>query len=348
MINKTILYEINNYRKLMGLSALVIEQDEPKVEDKEEENINIVNTIFDGSDSSEILELLEGTNKTLEELISSDYLTENEYKILIKISEIKNLSAFNTVMENIYISDDYKKVIINEYNLELNLFVEEMKLRAGITKYEYPSCVKEFTYSLIDFLNEDFKNVENTILGEYESKIKNQWVDYEMNEIANQYNEHAIDETDYVFLSTKQPNYSGWKFYLYAENTTDVIDLLILVGDYLKNSEVVFKASTKKNFDGGVKKGIIIYLPYDMVLNKKQKEFIDYISNEITNYTKTGTIDGTKSYNSKIFYSYEFNKKFDKLPKGGVKYDELSKFYIPNTGGDYMKNIKQSDLFDTE
>lgn len=347
MVNNNILYEINNYRKLMGLPTLIIEQDEPIVDNKEEENINIVNTIFDNSDSSDILKLLEGTNKTLEELINSEYLTEEEYKVLIKVAEFKNISSLNTIMDNIYISDKYKKVVINEYNLELNLFVEEMKTREGITKYEYPSCVKEFTYALINFLNKDFKNVENIILGEYESRVKNQWIDYEMTEMANNYNEHAIDETDYVFLSTQQPNYSGWKLYLYAENTTDVIDILILVGDYLKNNGVVFKASTKKNFDSGLKKGIIIYLPYDMVINKKQKDFIDSISSEMTNYTKTGTIDGTKSYNSKILYSYEFNKKFDRLPKGGVKYNELSKYYIPNTGGDYMKNIKQSDLFDT-
>lgn len=345
MDKKIFLKEINNYRKLMGL-PMIVEQNEVKQEDVEEKNINIVEAIFNESESSEILDLLEGTNKTLEELLNTPNLTESEFKILIKISEIKNLSALNTIMDNIYISDEYKKVLINEYKLELNLFVEEMKSTEGITKYEYPSCVKEFTIELINFLNKDFKNVENIILGEYETNIKSQWTDYEMTEIANSYNEHAIDETDYFYLSTVQPNYSGWKFYIYAENTTDVIDLLILVGDYLKNSGVVFKASTKKNFDAGVKKGIIIYLPYSMVIDKKQKEFIDAINSEITNYTKTGTIDGTKSYNGKIFYSYEFNKKFDRLPKDGVKYDVLSKYYVPNLGGDYMKNIKQSDLFD--
>ena len=46
-----------------------------------------------------------------------------------------------------------------------------------------------------------------------------------------------------------------------------------------------------------------------------------------------------------MLFPVEFNKSFKRLPKDGVKPSEVSKYFEPNTGGDYMKKINQSDLF---
>ena len=44
----------------------------------------------------------------------------------------------------------------------------------------------------------------------------------------------------------------------------------------------------------------------------------------------------------------EFNKRFSKLPNNGVKPSDVSKYFVPNTGGDFMKDIKQPDLFEND
>ena len=69
------------------------------------------------------------------------------------------------------------------------------------------------------------------------------------------------------------------------------------------------------------------------------------LDSDLSNYSKGGSIEGSKEYNKKIHYLYEFNKSFKKLPKGGVKPSEVSNYFESNTGGDYMKKINQPDLF---
>ena len=113
----------------------------------------------------------------------------------------------------------------------------------------------------------------------------------------------------------------------------------------LKDNQLVFKAATLSELQNKKYKGLVIYLPYDVVKDGTFKTIFSKLDSDLSNYSKGGSIEGSKEYNKKIHYLYEFNKSFKKLPKGGVKPSEVSNYFESNTGGDYMKKINQPDLF---
>jgi hypothetical protein len=197
-------------------------------------------------------------------------------------------------------------------------------------------------------IGSDFENSEKIILDYYDSKIKDIWDDYDLNEVSNEYLKHFSDSTDFYTFTTNQPNYSGWKIYIYGDNKNDIIEILQSAGPYIKSLDFPFKVATNKGLTNKDGKGLIIYLPYNTIINKEFKTVFDDLLTKLSNYKNNGQISGSKNYSGPLYYSYEFKVAFRKLPKGGVKYSELNKYYVPNVGGDYMKGIKQKDLFDNE
>jgi hypothetical protein len=145
---------------------------------------------------------------------------------------------------------------------------------------------------------------------------------------------------------------SGWKIHIYGEGVDDSAYLITKLDDFMKENNAAYKIATDsfyKGSEGTIQKGkaMTIYIPYDIVKNNKQKEFFDGISSKISDYTKSGSISGDKSYDGKLHYRYEYNQPFDALPEGGVAISDASKYYVSNEG-DYLSGTGnlQPDLFD--
>jgi hypothetical protein len=336
-MNKKVISDIREIHKLMGISLLF--------EQSETEEIYIIDTLFE-TNKDEIENLLKKTNKSLKELLSTESLTLTEINIIFKIAKLNNSSEYNNISTSIFETNEYKNLLINEYNIELDKFTKKMTSNENIINYDYSSLVKEFTDFISKKFGSNFMNGEKIILDYYQNTIVGNWDDYDLNNISNEYLLNVNDSNDFYSFTTPQPNYSGWKIYIYSENYKDNIELLENTGEYLKSINYPFKVATNQGLKEKNGKGIIIYIPYENVINKTFKEVFTQLTEKLKNYNKAGTINGTKKYSGPLFYSYEFNVKFKKLPKGGVKFDELSKYYVQNMGGDYMKNINQKDLFD--
>jgi hypothetical protein len=329
--------EINELRKLMGLSLLS--------EEVEIDTQSIIDTLFK-TNSDEIQKLLDKSDKTLEELMSGEYLTLTDINTLFKIAKLSNNSSYNKIVSQITETEEYKNLLINQFNLSIDEFSKKMTSDTKISKYDYSSIIKQFSESYAKLIGAKFINTEKIILDYYLSTVVGLWDDYDLNEVSNEYLKNAYDSTDFYSFTTSQPNYSGWKIYIYAENYKDVIEILQTSGDYIKSTNYPFKVGTNQGLNKKTGKGVIMYIPYSEVVNKTFKQVFNGLNQKLTNYPKKGNIGGTKSYSGPLFYSYEFNKKFKNLPKDGVKVNELNKYYVPNDGGDYMKGIKQKDLFD--
>jgi hypothetical protein len=329
--------QINELRKLMGLSLLV--------EELETDTQFVIDTLFD-TNQDDIEKLLKKTDKSLEELMTGDYLTLTDINILFKIAKLNNSSVYNKIISEITETDEYKNLLINQYSISIDEFSKKMTSNSEISKYDYSSIIKEFTESFSKLIGSDFTNGEKIILDYYQNTIVDLWDDYNLKVISNEYLKHVNDSNDFYSFTTQQPNYSGWKIYIYAENYKDNIDILQNVGDYIKSINYPFKVGTNQGLNKKNGKGVIIYIPYDEVINKTFKSVFEQLKQKLSNYGKKGTIGGTKNYSGPLYYSYEFNKKFKNLPKGGVGVNEINKYYVPNDGGDYMKGIKQKDLFD--
>ena len=91
MKENNLLLEINNYRRLMGIPLIKVKKH------INEGNENVANIVGDVTEE-EIVELINKTGKTLEEIINSPILTEYELDILLKISKLKNLEPYNHVI----------------------------------------------------------------------------------------------------------------------------------------------------------------------------------------------------------------------------------------------------------
>jgi len=346
MDNK-IISEINNYRRIMGLPLIrneeflfIREQNEPNTD----QTITPSDLIND-TQNSEINKLLSKTNKTIEEIINSEYLTTDEILILFEISKIKNLSVYQDLLNSLSSSDEYKNAIKEEYTKLIESYGNKLKAQKDVPEYKFASIIYNLTLDIAKQFEEKFKDSTNIIMGIYNEKIKNEWDDYELTGYALEYSNHIFDNIDFYSLETPSSNYSGWKIYIYAEKTYDVIKLLQLLEDVLNSNKTVFKAATLKELTKNSNKGLIIYLPYEMVKNNTFKQFFSSLESALSTYSKSGSIEGAKGYNSKIYYVYEFNKKFKNLPKGGVTPNEVNKYFVPNVGGDYMKELDQPDLF---
>lgn len=334
---KTFNIEINELRNLMGLPLIN--------EGSEIDERTIVDTLFE-TNQDEIENLLSKSNKSIEQLISGENLTLTDINILFKIAKLSNNNTYNELVSKITEKEEYKNLLINQYNIFLDDFSKKMTSDENISKYVYSSIIKEFTESYSKLIGVEFTNSEKIILDYYLNTVSDLWDDFDLNKISNEYLKHIKDSVDFYSFNTPQPNYSGWKIYIYSENYKDVIEILQISGDYVKSINYPFKVATNQGLNKKTGKGLIIYIPYSDIINKKFKEVFSNLNQKLTTYTKKGNIEGTKNYSGPIFYSYEFNTKFKKLPKGGVKVNELSRYYVPNVGGDYMKNIKQKDLFD--
>jgi len=338
MKENNLLLEINNYRRLMGIPLIKVKKH------INEGNENVANTVDDVTEE-EIAELINKTGKTLEEIINSPILTETELGILFKIAKLKNLEPYNEIMSSFYQSEEYKKLITDKYLTLINEYGDKLKLDVELPKFKYAGIIYSITEFIGKLYEEDFKNAYSIILDYYNSNIKDQWDDYDLTGFALEYSSHISDSLDFYNFNNGDKNYSGWKIYIYAENSLDVINLLQMLEKTLKDNQLVFKAATLSELQNKKYKGLVIYLPYDMVKNGTFKTIFSKLNSDLSNYSKGGSIEGSKEYNKKIHYLYEFNKSFKKLPKGGVKPSEVSNYFESNTGGDYMKKINQPDLF---
>jgi len=319
----------------------------PLYEGQEYTDENILDILI-GTNRSEIEKLLSKTGKSLSEIIESDTLTLTEINVIFEISKINNYSVYTEIKNKILDSEEYKNKIIEVFNTSLDEFTQKMMSNEKISKIDYSNKVKKFTESFSMLIGSDFENSEKIILDYYDSKIKDIWDDYDLNEVSNEYLKHFSDSTDFYTFTTNQPNYSGWKIYIYGDNKNDIIEILQSAGPYIKSLDFPFKVATNKGLTNKDGKGLIIYLPYNTIINKEFKTVFDDLLTKLSNYKNNGQISGSKNYSGPLYYSYEFKVAFRKLPKGGVKYSELNKYYVPNVGGDYMKGIKQKDLFDNE
>ena len=342
MKENDLLLEINNYRRLMGIPLIKVKKHINEGNSGGTENVaNIVGDVTE----EEIVELINKTGKTLEEIINSPILTEYELDILLKISKLKNLEPYSQIMSSFYQSEEYKKLITDKYLLLINEYSNKLKLEKELPTFKYAGIMFSITEVIGNIYEEDFKNAYSIILDYYNSNIKDQWDDYDLTGFALEYTSHISDSLDFYNFNNGDKNYSGWKIYIYAENSLDVIILLQMLEKTLKDNQLVFKAATLSELENKKYKGLVIYLPYDMVKDGTFKTIFSKLDSDLSNYSKGGSIEGSKEYNKKIHYLYEFNKSFKKLPKDGVKPSEVSKYFEPNTGGDYMKKINQSDLF---
>ena len=342
MVNKVILSEINNYRKLMGLPK--INYDKIITEQQETGEVSASNLYLD-SENDKLNTLLKKTNKTIEEIINSEVLTENEILILIEVSKLKNLPIYSEIMDSINNSETYKNTLKNEYKKLITKYGDKLKSDKEIPNFKYSTIIYNLTLVIAKTYNEKFVNAYKNIIDCYNDEIKDLWDDFELSGFALEYSKHILDNIDFYTFETPSKNYSGWKIYIYAEKSFDVVDILKLLENTLKNYGVVFKAATTSELKNGTNKGLIIYLPYEMVKNKNFKSFFNQLNSDLSSYNKGGSIEGSKPYNNKIHYLYEFNKKFKDLPKDGVTPSEVGNYYVPNAGGDYMKKINQPDIF---
>jgi hypothetical protein len=338
MIEKIVLTEINNYRKLMGLT--LIEENE-FINEQDEVVVDTIESVTE----EDIAELIEKTGKSLEEIVTSPILTETELEIIFKIAKLKNLQGYNEIITSFYKSEEYKKIITDEYLKLINEYGNKIKSDEEIPKFKYAGIIYSITEVIGKKYEEDFKDAYSIIIEYYNSNIKDQWDDFDLTGFALEYSSHISDNLDFYNFNNGDKNYSGWKIYIYAETSLDVINILQMLETTLKDNQVIFKAATLSELKNKKYKGLVIYLPYDMVKGNTFKSFFSKLNTDLSNYEKGGSIEGAKEYNKKIHYLYEFNKSFKKLPKGGVKPSEVSKYFEPNTGGDYMKEINQPDLF---
>jgi len=338
MVEKKVLKEINSYRKLMGLTLI---EEKKSINEQDEVTAKTVESVTE----EDIAELINKTGKTLEEIVVSPILTEAELDIIFKIARLKNLQGYNEIITSFYQSEEYKKLITDEYLKLINEYGNKIKSDEEIPKFKYAGIIYSITEVIAKKYEEDFNNSYSIILEYYNNNIKDQWDDYDLTGFALEYSSHISDNLDFYNFNNGDKNYSGWKLYVYAETSIDVINILQLLEKTLKDNQVIFKASTLSELKNKKFKGLVIYLPYDMVKDNTFKSFFSKLNTDLSDYDKGGSIEGTKEYNKKIHYLYEFNKSFKKLPKGGVKPSEVSKYFEPNTGGDYMKEINQPDLF---
>jgi hypothetical protein len=346
MENK-IIFEINNYRRIMGL-PLIQENHLLIINEQDELDTNKTITptdLINDTQNSEINKLLSRTNKTIDEIINSEYLTTDEILILFEISKIKNLNVYQNLLDSLSNSEEYKNAIKDEYLKLIDSYGDKLKSQKDVPEYKYASIIYNMTLIIAKQFEAKFKNSTNIIMEFYNENIIQKWDDYDLTGYSLEYSKHIFDDIDFYSLETPSSNYSGWKIYIYAEKTYDVIKLLQLLENTLKSNKVIFKAATLKELNKNSNKGLIIYLPYDMVKDGSFKQFFSSIESAISSYTKSGSIDGAKGYSNKIYYVYEFNKKFKNLPKNGVTPNEINKYYVPNVGGDYMKELNQPDLF---
>jgi hypothetical protein len=338
MIEKIVLTEINNYRKLMGLTLI---EENKFINEQDEVVVDTIESVTE----EDIAELIEKTGKSLEEIVTSPILTETELEIIFKIAKLKNLQGYNEIITSFYKSEEYKKIITDEYLKLINEYGNKIKSDEEIPKFKYAGIIYSITEVIGKKYEEDFKDAYSIIIEYYNSNIKDQWDDFDLTGFALEYSSHISDNLDFYNFNNGDKNYSGWKIYIYAETSLDVINILQMLETTLKDNQVIFKAATLSELKNKKYKGLVIYLPYDMVKDNTFKTFFSKLNTDLSNYEKGGSIDGSKEYNKKIHYLYEFNKSFKKLPKGGVKSSEVSKYFEPNTGGDYMKEINQPDLF---
>lgn len=350
-MEKLLLEEINKYRKLMGLcmisydKVVVLEQD-GEDGNSDDELLDYMLGEVESDIYDEIQKILEKSDKTLVDIINSPVLTKDELFVLIEISKIKNLQSYSDLVDKLYESPEYKKLITDKYETVIKEMEEKFKSNTEIPDFGYAGIIYKLTGVFAKKIEELLPKSYQIVLDYYNSTIKDKFDDYALGGFALEYSQHLNDSIDFYTFSVTPKNYSGWKLYIYAENLRDVITILENTQNTLSTYGVVFKAATTSELSKNEKKGLIIYLPYDMVKNKQFSEFFTKLTTDLNSYKKGGSITGSKAYNNKIHYLYEFKKRFDKLPNNGVKPSEVSKFFVPNTGGDYMKEIKQPDLFE--
>jgi hypothetical protein len=352
-MEKLLLEEINKYRKLMGLSVIspdkvvVLEQDDED-ENSDDALLDYMLGIVEDETYSKIQKILEKTDKTITEIINSPVLTGDELFVLLELAKIKNLQSYSDIIDNIYDTPQYKKIITDKYDEIINTLDSKLKSNKQLPDYSYASVVKEITDLYAKKMVDIFPKSNQIILDYYNSTIKDKYDDYNLQGFALDYSRHINDSLEFYTFDVSPKNYSGWKLYIYAENVVDVLTILDLTQNTLESYGVVSKAATSSELKKNEKKGLIIYLPYEMVKNNQPSNFFSKLNTDLTNYSKGGTISGAKEYNNKIHYLYEFKKRFSKLPNNGVKPSDVSKYFVPNTGGDFMKDIKQPDLFEND
>ena len=126
-MEKLLLEEINKYRKLMGLSVIspdkvvVLEQDgDDDDENSDEELLDYMLGIVEDETYSKIEKILEKTDKTITEIINSSVLTDDELFVLLELAKIKNLQAYSDIIDNLYDTPQYKKIITDKYDEIIN------------------------------------------------------------------------------------------------------------------------------------------------------------------------------------------------------------------------------------
>ena len=272
---------------------------------------------------------------------SSDVIMKDAAQSIIQRSSVKTLLE-KDLIENIegiilYTVDESDAAIISKM-IDDTLVI--------LNRYSNNSDITDLIKKL-----KDKKSVVNNMKSEIPEVQVKTTTSFTPSSVASSFIENlAYGNKSFVQMTDGGPM-SGWKIHIYGEDVSDSAYLITKLDDYLKSNNSAYKIATDNFYKSakGTKqegKGLTIYIPYDIVKNGKQKEFFDDIESKISDYTKSGTISGDKSYNSKIHYRYEYNQPFDALPEGGVTNSDVGKYYVDNQG-DYMSGTGtvQPDLF---
>jgi hypothetical protein len=291
----------------------------------------------------EIATYIKSDKNLLEKLaLGSDAIMKKAAQDVFAKADIKNILTPN--------SYDYVNSLF-AVNLSTNnkSFIESF-IDDAISVLKRKEGVNNDLDDLIKKLQERKKIVQNFEVSDVVPKTTTS--NFTPSSIASDFLQNfAYSNKSFIQMTNGSPM-SGWKIHIYGEGVDDSAYLITKLDDFMKESNAAYKIATDsfyKGSEGTIQKGkaMTIYIPYDIVKNNKQKEFFDGISSKISDYTKSGSISGDKSYDGKLHYRYEYNQPFDALPEGGVAIPDASKYYVSNEG-DYLSGTGnlQPDLFD--